>query len=120
MPRPHACSSHYACGMAAPGRLDALLRMLQADPNDAFCLYGVAQEHARDGRLAEAVDWFRRAIEADPAHAYARFHLAKALEGLGRLDEAVRALQEGLQVARASGDAKAAGELASYLDEITP
>ena len=94
--------------------------MLQSDPDDAFCLYGVAQEHAREGRLQEAVEWFSRAIEADPTHAYARFHMAKALEGLGRVDEAVRALRDGLQVARTSGDAKAAGELASYLDEITP
>jgi hypothetical protein len=35
------------------------------------------------------------------------------------LDGAVAALREGLQVARAAGDAKAANELAGYLDELT-
>lgn len=106
--------------MSGTGRLDALLRMLEADPHDAFCLYGVAQEHARAGRLEEAVAWFGRTIASDPSHAYARFHQAKALEGLGRVPEALTALREGLQAARASGDGKAAGELASYLDELEP
>ena len=95
------------------------MRMLEQDPSDAFCLYGVAQEHASAGRLEEAVAWFHRTIAADPGHAYARFHLAKALERAGDVPGAVSALQEGLRVARASGDAKAANELASYLDELT-
>jgi superkiller protein 3 len=106
--------------MQAPARLDALLKLLQQDPNDAFCLYGVAQEHAKADRLDEAVAWYRRTMQADPNHAYARFHMAKALERLGRLPDAVATLQEGLRVARAAGDAKAANELAGYLDELTP
>jgi tetratricopeptide (TPR) repeat protein len=96
------------------------MRMLEQDPHDAFCLYGVAQEHSGAGRHEEATDWYRRAIAADPSHAYARFHLARSLERLGRLDEAMAALREGLQVARANGDAKAANELGGYLDELTP
>lgn len=94
------------------------MRMLERDPSDAFCLYGVAQEHASAGRLDEAVAWFRKTIDADPGHAYARFHLAKALERQDDVAGAVTALREGLQVARATGDAKAANELAGYLDEL--
>jgi tetratricopeptide (TPR) repeat protein len=106
--------------MSSGGRLDALLRMVEQDPDDAFCLYGVAQEHAKAGRFEEAVAWYRRAIAADPAHAYARFHMAKALESLGRVPEAMATLREGLAAARGAGDAKAANELAGYLDELTP
>ena len=106
--------------MTAPSRLESLMRLLEQDPSDAFCLYGVAQEHASAGRDEDAAAWFRRAIAADPKHAYARFHLARALERLGRVDEATAALREGLGVARAEGDAKAANELAGYLDELTP
>lgn len=95
------------------------MRMLAQDPSDAFCLYGVAQEHASAGRFEEAVVWFRKTIDADPEHAYARFHLAKALERMDDVNGAVTALREGLQVARAAGDAKAANELAGYLDELT-
>ena len=95
------------------------MRMLAQDPSDAFCLYGVAQEHASAGRFDEACAWFRKTIVADPRHAYARFHLAKALERMDDVNGAVTALREGLQVARANGDAKAANELAAYLDELT-
>jgi len=96
------------------------MRMVEQDPTDAFCLYGVAQEHAKAGRHAEAVEWYRRAIAADPAHAYARFHMAKSLESLGRVEEATAALRDGLAAAKVAGDAKAANELAGYLDELTP
>lgn len=96
------------------------MRMVEQDPGDAFCLYGVAQEHAKAARFDEAVAWYRRAIDADPGHAYARFHMAKALESLGRVPEAMAALRDGLAAARAAGDAKAANELAGYLDELTP
>ena len=106
--------------MSIGGRLEALLRMVEADPGDAFCLYGVAQEHAKAGAFEEAVAWYRRAIDADPSHAYARFHMAKALESLGRLPEAMQALRDGLAAARSAGDAKAANELAGYLDELSP
>ena len=32
--------------MPTDERLQSLLKMLEAEPNDAFCLYGVAQEYA--------------------------------------------------------------------------
>jgi tetratricopeptide (TPR) repeat protein len=95
------------------------MRMLEQDPSDAFCLYGIAQEHASAGRFDEAVTWFQRTIQTDPAHAYARFHLAKALERKGDVASAIAALREGLSVARNAGDTKAANELAGYLDELT-
>ena len=36
-------------------RLDKLLKMLEAEPNDAFVLYGIAQEHANAERHADAI-----------------------------------------------------------------
>jgi predicted Zn-dependent protease len=91
--------------MSGTDRLSSLMAMLSADPADAFCLYGVAQEHAKADRLDEAIAWFERLLRAHPDHAYGHYHLAKVLE---------------LDAARRTGDAKAAGELASFLDEITP
>jgi len=105
--------------MSGTDRLSSLMAMLAADPADAFCLYGVAQEHAKADRLDQAVAWFERLLQAHPDHAYGHYHLAKVLERAGDLPAAVSALQEGLRVARASGDAKAANELAGYLDELT-
>jgi Flp pilus assembly protein TadD len=104
----------------APDRLAQLMAMLERDPSDAFCLYGVAQEHAKADRLEEAVRWFERLLQVEPTHAYAHFHLAKVLERAGRVNAAAEVLGRGLQAARATGDAKAADEIAGFLDEITP
>ena len=103
-----------------PDRLASLMAMLEGDPRDAFCLYGVAQEHAKADRLDEAIRWFERLLQVEPTHAYGHFHLAKVLERAGRLSDATEVLQRGLTAARGTGDAKAANEIAGYLDEITP
>jgi len=116
---PIACRTGYPAPMQTQGRLEALMAMLARDPNDAFCLYGVAQEHAKADRLDEAIAWYQRVLAVEPTHAYAHFHLAKTLERAGRVPDAVDTLRRGVQVARAAGDAKAANELAGYLDELT-
>jgi tetratricopeptide (TPR) repeat protein len=51
--------------------------MLEAEPNDPFCLYGLAQEYAKQGDLDQAVDMYERTIEADPAYCYAYYHFAR-------------------------------------------
>jgi tetratricopeptide (TPR) repeat protein len=103
----------------APDRLVQLQKLLAADPNDTFCLYGIAQEYARRGATDEAVLWYDRCIGADPNYCYAYFHKAKALEEAGRVDAAIAALRIGLERAKASRDSHAASEIASYLDELT-
>ncbi|MFZ9690644.1 MAG: tetratricopeptide repeat protein [Phycisphaerales bacterium] len=104
--------------MDAPSRLSKLMKMVDADPGDAFCLYAIAQEHARLGDSGEAIAWFDRTIATDPSHAYARFHKARVLEGLGRIPEAIECLREGLAAAEASRDGKAASELAGALASL--
>jgi tetratricopeptide (TPR) repeat protein len=104
---------------ASSSRLDALLAMVERDPTDAFCLYGVAQEYAKLGRAAEALPWYDRCLAADPTYAYACFHKARALEELDRVDEAIATLRDGLIRARAAGDGHAAAEIAGYIDQIS-
>lgn len=101
-------------------RLATLMRMHDAEPDDAFCLYGIAQEHLKRGANAEAIAWFDRTIAADPDHAYAHYHKAKALEDADRIDDAIETLRAGLDVAKRTGDGKAVNELALALDLLTP
>ncbi len=96
------------------------MQLHAADPADDFCLYGIAQEHAAAGDLPRAIHWFERLLAAHPAHAYGHYHFARALQRAGRDADAAEALRRGLAAARAAGDAKAVGELAAFLDELTP
>ena len=104
---------------ARPDRLAALLAMLEKEPGDAFCLYGIAQEHAARGAHAEAIAWFDRTIAAEPTHGYAFFHKARSLEALERITEAVAVLRAGIEAARTAGDRHAVSELTGFLDELT-
>ncbi len=100
-------------------RIERLEKMLAAEPNDAFVLYGLAQEHARAGEHRRAVEYFDRCLEADPHSHYGYFHRARSLEALGRKDDAAATLRAGLDMARRGRDEKAAREIAAYLDELT-
>lgn len=99
--------------------LEQLRKLLAADPNDPFVLYGIAQEHAKAGDHAEAVAWYDRCLVADPAYCYAYFHKARAQEALGRGEEAAATLRAGMEAARKSGDGHALGEMAAYLEGLT-
>ena len=105
--------------MATGERIALLRKMLEAEPKDAFCLYSMGQEHAKQGALLEAVQWYDRTLEADPDYCYAYFHKARALEQLGKVDDAAATLRSGLEHARSCGDSHAASEIASYLDALS-
>jgi tetratricopeptide (TPR) repeat protein len=102
-----------------PDRLAQLMRLHAAEPNDPFCLYGIAQEHARAGRHDQALEWYDRTIAADPAYCYAYFHKARSLEDLDRLADACAALRAGVAAATRAGDGHALSEMRGYLDQLT-
>lgn len=99
-------------------RLAQLEKLLAVDPGDAFVLYGIAQEHAKAGDAAKAVEFFDRCIAADGSYCYAYYHKARTLMSQGNADAARCTAKEGLTAAERAGDGKAAGELAALLDEL--
>ena len=99
-------------------RIEDLERLLAADPADAFVLYGLAQEHAKAGNHARAVEFYDRCLAADPSYCYAYFHKAKAQEASGKPAEAVATLRQGREAARRAGDGHALSEIGAYLDEL--
>ncbi|MFM1803125.1 MAG: hypothetical protein RL136_4 [Planctomycetota bacterium] len=103
---------------ATSDRLQKLQALLEAEPDDGFLLYGIAQELQKLGRLDEAAAHYDRAIAVDERECYAFFHKAKALEQAGRRNDAVAALRDGLARARKVGDHKAASEIEGFLDEL--
>ncbi|MEM7229528.1 MAG: tetratricopeptide repeat protein [Planctomycetota bacterium] len=102
----------------ADERLQQLEKMLDDNPNDTFCLYGIAHEHAKAGRLDQALVFFDRTLEVDPDYCYAYYHKARTLDDDGQTDEALKTALLGLQRATAVGDAHAAAELDALRDEL--
>lgn len=103
-------------------RIEKLTALLGADPNDAFVLYGLAQEHAKLGTAEdheEAVRLYDRCLAADPLYHYAHYHKALSQIALERKADAAATLRCGLKAAKADRDQKASGEIAALLDEIT-
>lgn len=99
--------------------IEQLERLLTADPHDAFLLYALAQEHAKAGDHAGAVKAYDRCLAVDSEYCYAYFHKARSLVALGNTSAAATTLEAGLAIARRSGDAKAAGEIATELACLT-
>ncbi len=95
-----------------------LEKLLQADPQDPFVLYGLAQEHAKRGDTAQAVLFYDRCLAADPMYLYAYYHKARALQQAGRTEEALATVKAGGHFATRAQDAHAARELSTLQDEL--
>lgn len=96
-----------------------LEKLLALEPEDAFLLYALAQEHAKQDEHERAVEYFDRTLASDPEYVYAYFHKARSLETLGRADETRECLTLGLETAKRVNDAKGISEIASYLDGLS-
>lgn len=99
-------------------RLDQLHKLLAADPSDADVPYMIAQEHARAGEHAMAVEWYDRCLALNPHYHYAYFHKARAQEAADDIPAAIATLREGLTRAKSKQDAKAMNEIGGYLDML--
>ena len=95
--------------------IEQLKKVLAADPKDPFVLYGLAQEHAKAGNLAESISFYDRCLAEDPHYCYAYFHKARAQEAGDDVAGAIATLKAGVEAARAAGDGKALGETSEYL-----
>lgn len=98
--------------------LDQLHRLLEADPNDPFTLYAIAQEHAKQGDHTQAIAFYDRCLAANPDECYAYFHKARSQEAMGDEPDAAATLEAGIAVATRLNDAKALGELSAYREEL--
>lgn len=99
--------------------ISQLEKLLTIDPNDAFVLYGLAQEYAKQGDHEKAVMMYDRSLGIAPDDAYTYFHKARSQQAMSKLDEARETLRAGLETAVRSRDGKATNELRGFLDELS-
>ncbi|MCB1020813.1 MAG: tetratricopeptide repeat protein [Acidobacteria bacterium] len=99
-------------------RLEKLQQFLQANPNDCFVRYGLAQEYGKAGQLEAAIDEYRRIFEINPDYQAAYFHAGQAYRKLGQNDQARQVFERGIETSLRTGDLHARSELEAALAEI--
>lgn len=99
--------------------MDALRSMLEQDPANTFARYGLAQEYANSGELAQAVEEYTSLLKQDPTYCAAYYHGGQALERLGRTSEAIEYYQRGIEAATRKGDMHTRSELEAALDLLS-
>ena len=99
-------------------RLSQLRNLLDKDPTDAFCMYGIGMEYSKSGNHAEAIAWFDRTMEVDPTYCYAWYHKALVQEQSGDNAGAIRTLEDGITQANSVGDQHAQEEMKILLQNL--
>ena len=81
-------------------RGEALLQQARtADPENPAILFFLGHIRRAQGRVQEAVDFYKHAIRIEPGKPEAYLHLSQLLRGAGRADEAIQVLQDALPLA---------------------
>ncbi len=88
-------------------RIDALLSMAEAQPEEAMVWYGLANEYTKLERWREAADALRRVVTLNPDYTSAYQMLGTAHLNLGEREEARRVWVEGVATAERTGAWKA-------------
>ena len=104
----------------AGDRLEILKQFVEANPDDTFSRYGIAQEYAKRGENENAIAQFNKIIEINPDYQAAYYHAGKTLEKLDRSSDAAAIYRKGIDLAARSGDFHARDELKAALEELNP
>lgn len=99
-------------------RREKIEAMLATDPNDTFLLYSLAMELRTEGDHEAALKIFGDLMKADPPHVQAFFMSGQMLAEIDRVDQARDHLRDGIDQARAQGDAHAAAEMSELLASL--
>lgn len=99
-------------------RLEQLLELLKADPNDSFLRYGVAMELAKAGRLEESLAEFSELLKRDPDYVAGYFMAGRTCEQNADNEGAKQFYRDGIATANKVGDSHAASEISAALFAI--
>jgi tetratricopeptide (TPR) repeat protein len=94
----------------AARRLQALLDMLEREPDDVFLNYAAGLEYRSNGNIELAETQLKRTITLDPEHAPACYQLGQMYETLSQTAEALKWYNQGLEISRRKRDNKSVSE----------
>lgn len=104
--------------MSGLSRREKIEAMLADEPGDQFLRYGLAVELEKEGDHDASLALLAELGRDDAPYVPAFFLAGQQFARLGRIDEARTALREGIEHARAAGDAHAAGEMSEFLASL--
>jgi thioredoxin-like negative regulator of GroEL len=96
-------------------RKEKILAMLAEDPGDTFLRYSLAMELRGEGDHEASLSKLGELSNDSPPYIPAFFMAAQQLVELGRIEQARGRLRDGIDQARAQGDAHAAAEMSELL-----
>lgn len=92
-------------------KLNKLFQYLEANPNDSFARFSIAQEYKKQGYIEKAQDYFQQLKKQDPDYIGTYYHLGKLFEEKGDDEQAAQVYKEGMAIANKIGDQHALNEL---------
>jgi tetratricopeptide (TPR) repeat protein len=101
--------------MSGLSRREKIEAMLADEPHDLFLRYALAAELDKEGDHDGSLARLAELRGDDPPYGPAFFLAGQQLVRLGRIAEARTALRDGIEHARKTGDAHAAGEMSEFL-----
>ncbi|MFI5288642.1 MAG: hypothetical protein ACHQ17_03290 [Polyangia bacterium] len=99
-------------------RLDAIRKIVEQSPNDAFARYGLAMELKNAGLAEEAHAAFEELERRSPDYVAQYLMHGNLLAGLKRTAEAKAVLERGIEVARRTNNGHALGEMEQALETL--
>jgi cytochrome c-type biogenesis protein CcmH/NrfG len=96
-------------------RLEAMRQFAAQQPGNPFPRYALAMELRSAGRTEDAADALRSLTADLPTYVPAWLQLGMLLDQLALVDEARTVLTQGIEQARAAGNAHALGEMQGVL-----
>ncbi len=101
--------------MERVNRIEALLSMLQTEPQDIFLNYSLGLEYVSNGNFSLAEEQFKKTLRFKPDYIPAFFHLGKLYEQNKNATEALNYYKRGLEFAKDQRNNKAINELSEAI-----
>lgn len=99
-------------------RIEKMKHLLSETPEDVFLNYAYGMELFKESQIEEAIAAFAKVRQLDSNYVPAYFQQGQMLAQDGRIEEAQAILEEGIQIARKTGDDHALGEMTEYLETL--
>ncbi len=99
-------------------RLSQLLAYLKESPEDSFLTFAVAKEYESQDQADKALLYYLKLRDSDPKYVGLYYHLAKLYEHIEEPRLSKETYEQGIIVAKESGDFHALSELNNALTNL--